>query len=208
MRRRDRPEAIRRALAHQGVESGRLQADVRRGLIAFSVLASVLSTHLGLPLLLVFLLAGMLAGEDGPGGIVFDDFPLAYVIGNLGLAVILLDGGLRTAIGTFRVALRPAAVLATWGVMASAALTGACAAWVLDISWQHGLLLGRQASHLDAVRFQLVEGVAVVGHVIPSAMCRVRYPYRAISASTVDSAFVVTTPVCAATPTASRSFSP
>ncbi|MEQ8936247.1 MAG: hypothetical protein RIE56_10700, partial [Amphiplicatus sp.] len=59
------------------------------GLIVISVFTSVLSFRIGAPLLLVFLAVGLAAGEDGPGGIQFDDFHAAYFIGSLALAVIL-----------------------------------------------------------------------------------------------------------------------
>jgi cell volume regulation protein A len=95
------------------------------GLLLFiSVLASTISARLGLPLLLLFLGVGMLAGEDGPGGIVFEDFFIASLIAQAALSVILLDGGLRTRVSSFRVALKPAAVLATWGVIGTAGLLG------------------------------------------------------------------------------------
>lgn len=119
-------------------------------LIVFSVVASVLSNRIGLPLLLVFLVVGMVAGEDGLGGIEFSDFEVAYVVGNLALAAILLDGGLRTGISTFRVALRPAAVLATWGVLATAVLVGAFATYLLGVDWRYGLLLGAIVGSTDA----------------------------------------------------------
>ena len=68
-------------------------------LLVISIVASVISTRAGVPLLLVFLVLGMLAGEDGPGGIEFDDFETAYVIGSLALAQAemndLLVHGLR-----------------------------------------------------------------------------------------------------------------
>ncbi len=121
------------------------------GLLLFiSVLASTISARLGLPLLLLFLLVGMLAGEDGPGGILFSDFFTANLVGQLALAVILLDGGLRTRDESFRVALKPAAVLATWGVIGSAGLLGVFATWVLDVDWRLGLLLAAIVGSTDA----------------------------------------------------------
>ncbi len=121
------------------------------GLLLFiSVLASTVSARLGLPLLLLFLVVGMLAGEGGPGGIVFEDFFIASMIGQAALAVILLDGGLRTRVSSFRVGLKPAAVLATWGVVGTAGLLGAFATWLLDVDWRLGLLLAAIVGSTDA----------------------------------------------------------
>ena len=119
-------------------------------LLFLGVLASTLSARLGLPFLLIFLVVGMLAGEDGPGGIRFDDFGASFFVGNLALAIILLDGGLRTRISTFRVALWPATALATWGVIATAALLGAFCTWLLGVDWRYGLLMGSIVGSTDA----------------------------------------------------------
>ena len=104
-------------------------------LVLLSIFAGLLSTRLGVPLLLVFLGLGMLAGEDGPGGIRFDDFQLTYLVGSCALALILFDGGLRTPRANLRLALWPALALATVGVLATALLTGAFAMWVLRLGW-------------------------------------------------------------------------
>jgi cell volume regulation protein A len=69
--------------------------------VALGILSSLIATRFGAPLLLVFVGLGMLAGEDGPGGIVFNDYRLTYMIGSLALAVILFDGGLRSHIKVF-----------------------------------------------------------------------------------------------------------
>ncbi len=119
-------------------------------LLFVSIAASVISSRLGFPLLLVFLVVGMLAGEDGPGGVHFDDFETSFLIGNLALAVILLDGGLRTNIRTFRVALGPALALATVGVALTAATLGAFAAMALGFGWEYGMLFGAIVGSTDA----------------------------------------------------------
>ena len=67
-----------------------------------SIFAGLLSARVGAPLLLVFLALGMLAGREGPGGIVFQDSQLAFILGSTALAVILFDGGLRTPRATIR----------------------------------------------------------------------------------------------------------
>ena len=65
-------------------------------LVLIGIFSSLVATRFGMPLLLVFLVVGMLAGEDGPGQIHFDNFRLTYLVGSMALAVILFDGGLRT----------------------------------------------------------------------------------------------------------------
>ena len=121
------------------------------GLLVFtSLLAGVLSARLGLPFLLVFLVAGMLAGVDGPLGVSFDSVPLAAAVGNTALAVILLEGGISTRMQTFRRGVRPGAVLATLGVLLTAAIVAAVAMAVLRIDWRYGLLLGAIVGSTDA----------------------------------------------------------
>jgi cell volume regulation protein A len=119
-------------------------------LLLTGIIAGSLTARIGFPFLLLFLAVGMLAGEDGIGGILFDDFELAFLVGNASLAVILLDGGMRTKVSTFRSALWPSTMLATLGVMLTAGSVGAFAVWLLDIPWQFGLLLGAIVGSTDA----------------------------------------------------------
>ncbi|MCE9662335.1 potassium/proton antiporter [Halomonas sp. M5N1S17] len=131
-------------------------------LIALSVLASRLSSMVGLPLLLIFLGLGMLAGEEGVLGIQFDDYSMAFLIGHLALAMILLDGGLRTRLKTFRVGFKPALSLATFGVFVTSALVGVIAMWVFDLTIVQGLLVGAIVGSTDAAAvFSMLSGRGV-----------------------------------------------
>ncbi len=119
-------------------------------LLLIGIIASSLTVRLGLPFLLLFLGVGMLAGEDGLGGIPFDNFDLAFLVGNLALSVILLDGGMRTKRSTFRAALWPSVTLATAGVILTATGVGLFATWLLGVDMRYGLLLGAIVGSTDA----------------------------------------------------------
>lgn len=119
-------------------------------LLVVSILAVQFSVRIGAPLLLVFLSVGMLAGEEGLLGLQFHNPDVALLIGSVALVIILFDGGLRTHPERFRVALRPAATLASLGVLITCLITGLAAAWLFGFSWIEGLLLGAILGSTDA----------------------------------------------------------
>jgi cell volume regulation protein A len=119
-------------------------------LVLAGIASSLLARRFGAPLLLVFLVLGMLLGEDGPGGIAFDNYRAAYLVGSLALAVILFDGGLRTRLSEVGSALTPSILLASIGVVVTAGLTGLAAMFLFDLAPAQGLLLGAIVASTDA----------------------------------------------------------
>lgn len=140
------------------------------------VFIGLLAGRLGTPVLLVFLGLGMLAGEDGPGGIRFDDFRSTYLLGSLALVVILLEGGLKTSTAMIRSAFRPAFALATVGVAITAGVVGATVVAMSGLSWPAGLLLGALVAPTDA---------AAVASVLRAS--RVAVPHRVLAVLEVES---------------------
>ena len=131
-------------------------------LILFGILSSKLSARLGLPVLVLFLLTGMLAGESGIGGIEFDNPIAAHALGTLALALILFDGGLQTPISSVKLVWKPASILATLGVLITAVITGLAAAMILNLSILEGILIGAIVGSTDAAAvFSLLRNAGV-----------------------------------------------
>ena len=140
--------------------------------------AGIASSRIGMPLLLVFIGVGVLAGEDGLGGIRFDDFNSAYFIGSLALIAILFQGGLSTERSMLRQALWPSVVLATVGVAISASVVGAAIVFLFGVPWPAALLLGAATAPTDA---------AAVAAILRSSGAQV--PSRVAAALEIESGF-------------------
>ncbi|HUR07144.1 MAG TPA: cation:proton antiporter, partial [Nonomuraea sp.] len=127
-------------------------------LLGVSVVFSRASQRTGLPIALLFLVVGMLAGSEGLGRIDFDDYHFAFRVGVVALALILFDGGLNTPLTAVRKAAAPAGVLATIGVAGTAVLVAA-GAHLLGLGWPEALLLGAVVSSTDAAAvFSVLRG--------------------------------------------------
>src|SRR5690554_49291 len=118
-------------------------------LILAGIFSSKISARVGLPVLVLFLLVGMLAGETGLAGIA-PDAQISHALGSLALALILFDGGLQTSHGAIRSVWKPSAILATLGVLVTAVITGFAASYILGLSLIEGFLVGAIVGSTDA----------------------------------------------------------
>jgi cell volume regulation protein A len=110
-------------------------------LIAACALLGGASIRVGLPISLVFLGIGLLAGEERIGRIEFEDYHLSYQLGMAALVIIVFDAGLATPLRELPHVLAPAASLATIGFGITTTLIG-LAAIPCGFSLTQGLLLG------------------------------------------------------------------
>lgn len=121
------------------------------GIILFiSVYASKISEKVGFPLLLVFLILGMLLGSEGIVGIKFDNALLAQAVGSVSLIFILYSGGLDTHWGHIKPVLISGVMLATLGVLITAVILACFIYLMWDITMLEALLLGSIVSSTDA----------------------------------------------------------
>ena len=114
------------------------------------VFASKISSVLQVPILIVFLAIGMLAGSDGLGGIHYEDVTQANFIGSMALAFILFSGGYDTRWSSVRKVLLPGTMLASVGVLLTAVILGVCVSRMLGMPLEWGLLFGAVISSTDA----------------------------------------------------------
>ncbi|PMR75444.1 potassium/proton antiporter [Billgrantia endophytica] len=135
-------------------------------LILIGIISSKISARLGLPVLVLFLIIGMLAGEGGIGGIVFDSPSAAHALGTLALAIILYDGGLQTPSASIKKVWKPSALLATVGVLVTALVTGLAASYVFGLPLLEGMLIGAIVGSTDAAAvFSLLRNAGI--HIKP-----------------------------------------
>ncbi|MCL4823989.1 MAG: potassium/proton antiporter, partial [Anaerolineales bacterium] len=137
-------------------------------ILLISVLVSKIADRFGVPVLLLFLILGMLAGSDGLGGIYFDDPALAQIVGVIALILILFFGGLSTEWNQIRPVLKEGLLLSTLGVFITALIVGLFAGALLGLSLVEGLLLGSIVSSTDAAAVFSVlrsKGISLKGRI-------------------------------------------
>lgn len=131
------------------------------GIVVLAAVGGVrLAARFGLPGLLFYLFLGLFLGEDGPGGIHFDDPEVATVLGYAALVVILAEGGLTTRTSTVRPVLAPAVVLASLGVALSIGLIAIPLHLIAGIQMHTAVLIGAALAPTDsAAVFAVARGL-------------------------------------------------
>lgn len=114
------------------------------------VLCNRLSSRLGIPMLLAFILLGMFFGSDGVIKIAFEDYHLAETICSTALIFIIFYGGFGTNWQEARSVTPQAAALSSLGVVLTAGLTGLFCRFALGIEWAESLLIGSVLGSTDA----------------------------------------------------------
>jgi len=119
-------------------------------LIFVSVISSKVLDRFAVPVLLVFLGIGILAGSEGIGHIYFDNVVFAKYLGTAALIFIIFSGGLDTDWHDTKPVIVPGIALSTFGVLITAVVTGFFAMYILNFSLLEGMLLGSIVSSTDA----------------------------------------------------------
>ena len=92
-------------------------------LMFIAILMAKVGTKFGVPTMLLFLILGMLAGEDGIG-IKVDNLKAAEFLGHLAMTIILLTGGLETSLHETKPIIRKGIAISTLGVFLTIVVTG------------------------------------------------------------------------------------
>jgi len=92
-------------------------------LMFVSILVAKIGTKFGVPTMLLFLVIGMLAGEDGLG-IKIENLHVAEFLGHLAMTIILLSGGLETSLSETKPIIRKGISMTTLGLALTIVITG------------------------------------------------------------------------------------
>lgn len=127
-------------------------------IILLSLFSIRISKKLEIPLLIMFLLVGMLAGSEGIGRIYFDNALVAQNLGTIALMFIIFSGGLETKKEDVKKSLYPSGILATLGVLLTAGLSGVAVYYLTDFTLKEALLFSAMVSSTDAAAVMSILG--------------------------------------------------
>ncbi len=104
----------------------------------------------GVPMLLIFIILGMLFGSDGVVGIYFDNYKFANELCSIGLVFIMFYGGFGTNWGIAKKVATPSILMSSLGVIITAGLVGLFCHLALNMTLLDGLLIGSVVASTDA----------------------------------------------------------
>ena len=119
-------------------------------IILMSVLLSKTSGRFGLPILLLFMFIGVIAGSEGLGGIQFENYELTHSISLIALCMIIFAGGIETELKEIKGHLGRGMILSSLGILLTTAVVGGFVHLILNIDLMVSLLLGAILSATDA----------------------------------------------------------
>lgn len=118
-------------------------------MLAVALMASLLAGRLRVPGLIAFLFIGMAVGNDGLGWITFNDYDLAQAAGTIGLTLILFEGGMALDARVVRSVAVPSLIMAVFGTILTAILSGVVVYWLLDLTLLEAMLIGSIVAGTD-----------------------------------------------------------
>lgn len=104
----------------------------------------------GVPMLLIFIVLGMLFGSDGIVGIYFDNYDLTSTLCSIALVFIMFYGGFGTNWKMAKPVAKQSILMSTFGVIITSLLTGVFCYFILNTSLLEGLLIGSIVGSTDA----------------------------------------------------------
>src|SRR5574344_1932069 len=109
-----------------------------------------ISARIGVPTLLAFIVLGIVCGNVGAIPLYLDNHDFAKNVCSVALLFIMFYGGFGTRWESVKPVLRESVLLASAGVLVTAALTGLFCHFALRWGWAESFLLGAVGSSTDA----------------------------------------------------------
>lgn len=119
-------------------------------ILLISIFLSKSSSRFGLPILVLFLFVGMVAGSEGIGGIYFENYELTHTLSLIALCLIIFSGGIDTNLHEVKNHLIRGITLSSFGVLLTAITIGSFTYYVTSLTLSESLLLGAILSATDA----------------------------------------------------------
>lgn len=119
-------------------------------LLVLSIVLSKSSSRFGLPVLILFLFIGMMAGSDGIGGINFSNYELTHSLSLVALCLIIFNGGFETPFNKIKKDFGRGVALSSIGIVFTTLLVGGFTHLLTDIGLLESLLIGAILSATDA----------------------------------------------------------